>query len=39
MQFLNDDFHYEGVKAIQLYLAICEKGIAPLIKHELTVID
>ncbi len=28
MQFLNDDFIYQGKKAIQTYLALCEKLIA-----------
>ncbi len=29
MQFLNDDFIYKGKKAVQTYLALHEKWIAP----------
>ncbi len=29
MQFLNNDFIYQGKKAVQTCLALCEKVIAP----------
>ncbi len=29
MQFLNDDLIFKAKKAVQTYLALCEKWIAP----------